>query len=132
MASRVAQRGGGSHSIDLPTGLHPQYVNQEGYEVSAETFASAMGYEAQSRSRVDDGDGKDVAAAEAGDNMEVDEEGVGPGTSQEEAQEEAEAELAEPLLSLSERYVPFLTPSPCRLGSRPPVWHKNPSLTSPV
>lgn len=102
MSTRVAQRTAATVQIDLPADPIPQYVNEEGYEVDAETFALAMGY---SHAAVNDEnlggeEEEDIAAEHPGEDVEA---------NGEEAVETTQDEEAVPLLSLSERWVSNFT-----------------------
>lgn len=88
--------------IELPTADLPQYVNEDGYEVDAQTFALALQQAAGAGSQVQQsgGLGKDEALLiDEGDFVLAEE------TLEVEEPEQTEgfAEEAEPLLSLSER-----------------------------
>lgn len=115
MAARVSRRAVDvPEDLELPTIEAPQYVDENGYEVAAETFAQALlqgaeprvdDHRAGSRSIQDtaivseevmDGDeNEEIGDIEAVEEDEVEEE--------EEAVEEEEPESRVPLLSLSDR-----------------------------
>lgn len=101
--------------LDLPTVEAPQYVDENGYEVAAETFAQVLVQAAEPRVDGDHVDpsstqGPAYTSEEALDGEEdeeivADEEAVeeDEGEHDGEAVEEEEPELGEPLLSLSDR-----------------------------
>lgn len=103
-----------AEDIDLPTIDAPQYVNEDGYEVDADTFLQALAHaEAVDSTSEAEGEGDVEEQAE-----EVEYEGEGAAeveaaevSGAEQEEEVAEEEVldeegeAEPLLSLSDRYV---------------------------
>jgi len=94
--------------IELPVLDAPQYVNENGYEVDAQTFAQALQKAAEDLSLPHEGRKSrfDGQIEPNGADMDA---RIGEEEPAVEAEmPEGEVENAEPLLSLSERYVEFL------------------------
>jgi len=96
--------------LELPVLDSPQYVNEDGYEVDAQTFAQALQQAAVDLSLPLDGlHGQSDARAEAQDsNADAEPTQEDGATGHQGEMPEGNVENGEPLLSLSERYVQSL------------------------